>query len=173
MTMRNTEAMPALPGVADAWLQARRGPLERLAQRLVGDAEEARDLVQSAYADALASWPEPGQLEEAEAWLRRLVINRALSHLRRRRLWRLVAVVLRVDDEAVPAVDEDAERRAHHARLAEAVARLPPRQGVAFSLRYLERQSLDEVAEALGIGRGTVRVHLQRAVKALRESGVL
>jgi DNA-directed RNA polymerase specialized sigma24 family protein len=33
--------------------------------------------------------------------------------------------------------------------------------------------SLDEVAESMAIDRGTVRIHVQRAVSALREAGVL
>ena len=171
---------PAMPapldpaGPAAASLERHRGALERLARRLVWDPEEARDVVQAAYLDALVARASLEEPLAAEAWLRRIVINRALSHLRRRRLWRVVAAVLRVAEEPLaPGVEEDAERRAHQAALARALERRPARQAVAFTLRYLEGQSLDEVAEALGVSRGTVRVHLQRAVRALREEGVL
>ncbi len=159
---------------AGASLERHRGALERLARRLVWDAEEARDVVQAAFADALAARAGLASPAAEEAWLRRIVLNRALSHLRRRRLWRAVAAVLLVAEEPVAAPpEEDAERRAHQAALARALERRPARQAMAFTLRYLEGQSLDEVAEALGISRATVRVHLQRAVKALREEGVL
>ena len=78
-----------------------------------------------------------------------------------------------LEPEVVPSVDESADQRVHHARLGEALERLPLRQRVAFTLRYLEGFSLDEVAESMAIDRGTVRVHVQRAVKALRANGVL
>jgi RNA polymerase sigma-70 factor (ECF subfamily) len=172
--MMNAPTMPATLESLEAWLTGQRGRLERLAARLVLDPEEAKDLVQSAYLDALQSRTTLEALDAPDAWLRRLVVNRALSHLRRRRLWRVVAAVLRVEEMPVDAgVEEDAERRAHQARLAEGLEALPARQAVAFTLRYLEGQSLDEVASALDVSRGTVRVHLQRAVKALRKKGVV
>jgi RNA polymerase sigma-70 factor (ECF subfamily) len=172
--MMSSPAVPALQQPLAVWLTGQRRRLEGLARRLVWDEEEARDLVQAAYLDALARPEALADARSAEAWLQRLVVNRALSHLRRRRLWRVVAQVLRVADEPVAAgPEEDAERRAHQARLAEALEALPARQAVAFSLRYLEGHSLDEVADALSVSRGTVRVHLQRAVKVLRRRGVL
>ena len=51
--------------------------------------------------------------------------------------------------------------------------KLPARQAMAFTLRYLESWSFDEVAESMAIDRGTVRVHVQRAVTALRAAGAL
>ncbi len=150
-----------------------RPALERLARRLVWDDEEARDLVQSAFADALSHWRAIDDPAGTEAWLRRIVTNRALSYLRRRRFWAVVASMLGHDTPAPEAPDAAAERRAHLARLGRAVERLSAKQAAAFSLRYLEGLSLDQTAEALQLNRGTLRVHLQRAVAALRAQGVL
>lgn len=147
--------------------------LERLATRLVWDTEEAKDLVQAALAQA---WEQRARLDRpssAAAWLRRIVVHRAMSLLRRRRVWRVLGTLLLVPPEHVPLGDETSEQAEHLSRLAAALDRLPPRQSAAFSLRYLEGLSIDEVAAALAIDRGTVRVHLQRAVKALRAGGVL
>jgi RNA polymerase sigma-70 factor, ECF subfamily len=158
---------------AQAVLSAERPRLERLARRLLWDEEEARDVVGAAFVDALACWGSLKDGAAASAWLRRLVVNRALTQLRRRRVWRAVGALLLVAPEPSPAPDEALGHRRHQAALAAAVERLAARQAAAFSLRYLEGLSIDEVAEAMAIDRGTVRVHLQRAVRTLRAQGVL
>lgn len=152
---------------------AHRRGLEALARRLVWDAEDAKDVVQAAMAQA---WAQRASLKDSSAaagWLRRIVVHRAMSHLRRRKLWSGMARLLFVEPSSVDSMEADADQREHQARLALALEALSPKQSTAFSLRYLEGLSIDEVAEAMAIDRGTVRVHLQRAVKALRERGAL
>ncbi len=157
----------------DAMWANERPRLEALARRLVWSHEDARDVVQSAYVDAVAKWSTLRDETKAAAWLRRLVVHRAYSHLRQRRVWQVVSTLLWLEPEVAPSAEEAAEQRGHHARLGEALSRLPARQSVAFTLRYLEGMGLDDVAFSMGIDRGTVRVHLQRAVKTLRQHGVL
>ncbi len=156
-----------------ALLAAERPRLEALARRLVCDPEDARDVVQSAFVDAVAKWHTLRDQTRLAPWLRQLVVNRAYSQLRHRRVWGVIASLLWLEPESVLAVDASADQRAHQVRLSEGLERLPTRQRIAFTLRYLEALSLDEVAESMRIDRGTVRVHVQRAVKALRASGVL
>jgi RNA polymerase sigma-70 factor (ECF subfamily) len=158
----------------DAALVAARPQLEALARRLVWDTEEARDVVQGALVEALDHWSAVRDPAAVTGWLRRIVVNRAYSHLRRRRFWNVVGKVLLVkEEELAPAPDEAVEQREHRARLARALEDLPARQAMAFSLRYLEGWSFDEVADAMNIDRGTVRIHVQRAVAALKEAEVL
>lgn len=158
----------------DAALTAARPQLEALARRLVWDSEEARDVVQGALLEALDRWETLRDVNAREGWLRRIVVNRAFSHLRRRRFWNFVGALLQVDEvDVAPPPDEAVAQRQHRARLLEVLEGLPARQSMAFTLRYLESWSLDEVAEAMSIDRGTVRIHVQRAVAALRAAGVL
>ncbi|MFZ5444256.1 MAG: RNA polymerase sigma factor [Myxococcota bacterium] len=158
----------------DAALLAARPGLEALAHRLVWDAEEARDVVQSALVEAIDRWATLRDARAAGPWLRRMVVNRAYSHLRRRRFWNAVGAVLLVaEDDMAPSPDVAVEQLEHRRALGRALEKLPARQAMAFSLRYLEGWSFDEVADAMGIDRGTVRVHVQRAVNALRDAGVL
>lgn len=173
--MHSAAAMAdSLAARQQALLARERPRLEALARRLVWDDEDARDVLQSALEDAVARWHTLSDPAAAPAWLRRIVVNRAMTHLRRRRFWNAIAGLLFV--EAEPVADDASaavERREHLASLAAALDALPARQSTAFTLRYLEGLSLDEVADALNIDRGTVRVHLQRAVRTLRERGVL
>ena len=124
--------------------------------------------------EALDRWDALRDEQARGAWLRRIVVNRALSQLRRRRFWNGVGAVLGVAQEPVADSPEaQMEQRQHQARLQTALERLPARQSLAFTLRYLEGWGFEEVADAMGIGRGTVRVHVQRAVTALRRAGLL
>jgi RNA polymerase sigma-70 factor, ECF subfamily len=50
-----------------------------------------------------------------------------------------------------------------------ALRRLPPNQRAAVVLRYYGGWKTDEIARALGTGRATVRVHLSRGRRRLRE----
>lgn len=157
----------------EALLGAHRAQLESLARRLVWDEEDARDVLQSAFADAIARWHTLREPAAALGFLRRIVVHRAMSHLRRRRLWTGLADLLRVAPERPRLPDEAFGQREHLERLGAALTALSARQATAFTLRYLEGLSLDELAEAMALERGTARVHLQRAVRALRERGVL
>jgi RNA polymerase sigma-70 factor (ECF subfamily) len=151
-----------------------RAGLERLARHLLWDSEEAQDAVQHALFDAYARWDQLTDPAAVGGWLRSIVTHRAISLLRRRRLWRTLAALVRVEPEKVAdPPDVEVSRARHLAALGEQLESLSPKQRTAFSLRYLEGCTLDEVAEAMKMNRGTVRVHVQRAVEKLRASGVL
>jgi RNA polymerase sigma-70 factor (ECF subfamily) len=96
-----------------------------------------------------------------------------LSLLRRRKLWRLFAALTLVEPEPVARPDEELSKARHLLSLGEGLDALSPKQRAAFSLRYLEGLSLDDVAFAMKMNRGTVRVHVQRAVQKLRARGAL
>lgn len=158
-----------------ALVELEQAALLRVATRLLRDPDEARDLVQTAFADAFEHRDAMRDPSAAGAWLRRIVVRRALNHLRRRRVWRRVRELLGARDTpepVAPAPPPDA--LVARARRLEAVARaleaLPARQQAAFTLRYLEGLDLDEIAVAMDVGRGTVKTHLHRALEAMRGS---
>jgi RNA polymerase sigma-70 factor (ECF subfamily) len=49
-----------------------------------------------------------------------------------------------------------------------AVERLSERQRTVFLLRYVEELELKEIAQATGLGEGTVKAHLSRALGRVR-----
>src|SRR6185503_2252966 len=68
-------------GEFDAFWNAERAAVLALAAGLTGDWNLAEDLVQDAFAAAHRRWAE---IENPAAWVRRVVVNRAASHWRRR-----------------------------------------------------------------------------------------
>lgn len=154
----------------EALVRAEQAGLLRIAWRFTHDTEAARDLVQSALTDA---WERRGSLHDpalAASWLRRILVHRAINFHRRRRLWAAIEGWLRSSEDGVDSrAEEQLDRARLVAKVKSAVRTLPARQAAAFNLRYLEGLSLDEVADAMSIDPGTVRVHLYRALSRVKE----
>jgi RNA polymerase sigma-70 factor (ECF subfamily) len=151
----------------------------RLARRLLGDEEAARDLAQDALLRAhqrLASFRGESSLK---TWVLRITVNEGLKRLRRRRLKERVSGWLRPQGAPRPpgyglqrTSDPEHQAGLHEqaAVLARALDDLPARQRTVLVLRYLEGRSVAEIAEALGVGPGTVKTHLVRAVRRVRRA---
>jgi RNA polymerase sigma factor (sigma-70 family) len=123
---------------------------------LLGDGEEALDVVQDGFALALRrreSYRREGNLE---AWLWRIVLNVARD---RRRSGRRLAALPPVDTTEGREADEDVRA---------ALFALPERQRLAVFLRYYADLSYEQIAEALGVRPGTVAASLNAAHGALR-----
>ena len=129
----------------------------RVAASVTGDGERARDAVQDAFATAVSrrrSFRGDGPLE---AWVWRIVLNRARSDVRRR----------------VPSANGEEHMNGNgyperDAELRIALARLPERQRTAVFLRYYADLSYAAIGEALGITEGTVAATLNAALTTLR-----
>jgi RNA polymerase sigma-70 factor (ECF subfamily) len=65
------------------------------------------------------------------------------------------------------ALDEAASLKQENRALLEAIGRLPQKQKEAVVLYYLEEHSVNEVAELMNCGTGTIKAHLHRARKKL------
>jgi RNA polymerase sigma factor (sigma-70 family) len=149
-----------------------------LALRIVGnraDAEEvAQDTFERAY-HALAGYEaERVAAMRLRPWLAQIALNLARNRVRRRPP---PARPLEDGDGqplavAAPAADEPpalAERRTERDFWAELLAGLPRGQREAVVLRHVEGLPYAEVAEVLGRPVGTVKTHVHRGVRQLRE----
>ncbi len=142
-----------------------------LATQLVGDADDAEDVVQDAFTIVHREARAFDALRPFGPWLfgivRRLAANRRAREARRNRLLRLwgrhpdsSSTALRGDEAIVARIDAEAAARA--------VAGLPPMQRACFELVVTRGLSASEVAAMHGIAESTVRQHVFRARAALR-----
>jgi RNA polymerase sigma factor (sigma-70 family) len=97
------------------------------------------------------------------AWARRIATNAALDHLKTAR--REVALP---DDLAAGAQPDPAVHREVHEQIDRAFRELPARLQVAATLAFVEEESYEQIAEALGISVGAVKSRIFRAVRLLR-----
>jgi RNA polymerase sigma-70 factor (ECF subfamily) len=157
----------------DALVESEQAGLLRLARKLVWDGEEARDLVQASLADAYEKRHSLRDPKAGPAWLRRILVSRAMGLLRRRRVWSVVREVLDLGPSPQPSPEERFAGVERWRAFGRALRTLPAQQATAFSLRYLEGLELDAIADAMNIGRGTVRIHLYRALQKLKAADAL
>jgi len=99
-----------------------------------------------------------------EAWARRIATNAALDHLRTARHDTELPDNLASPPVPDPDVSDDLRRKT-----ARAFQRLPPKLQVAATLALIEEQPYKEIAEALGISIGAVKLRVFRALRLLRK----
>jgi RNA polymerase sigma-70 factor (sigma-E family) len=143
---------------------AHRLQLVRLAVLLVDDRGLAEDVVQDAFAGLAAKGGRLREPDAALAYLRRAVVNRSRSVLRRRRTARGYVPPRGLED-ARP--DERALLAEEHREILAALDRLAPRQREVLVLRYWSGLSENEIAETLDISRGAVKSTASRALDQL------
>jgi RNA polymerase sigma-70 factor (ECF subfamily) len=130
-----------------------------VAYRLLGSRSDAEDVVHDLFAglqESLGSYHEDGRFG---GWLRQRTARLCLMRIRsgkRRREWSLT--------ESLPQQD-----LASHASLREAIARLSNEDRTIVLLKAIEGYSHSEIADLLGIRRGTAEVRLHRAMERLRQ----
>jgi RNA polymerase sigma-70 factor (ECF subfamily) len=153
----------------------------RIAWSILRDAEEARDVSQEAFIRLYQTAGSFAGRARFSTWFYRIVVNLCLDHRRKRRWWRHVFAREEradaedgggLDEHPAPAVDP-VDAMEHERALANvwaAVARLSPQQRAALVLQVQEDLSLKEIAAVLGCSEPTARVHLHRALSALRRT---
>lgn len=141
-----------------------------LASRLLGDADEARDIAQESF---LRIWKQAASWRSEQArfdtWLHRVALNLCYDRLRRRK--EHVPVDSEHACEALdtrPAPDEQLEASAQSRRMAQALDQLPDRQREAIVLQYYQELSNTEAAALMQISVEALESLLSRARRNLR-----
>ncbi|MFD0686676.1 SigE family RNA polymerase sigma factor [Actinomadura fibrosa] len=139
-------------GTVTALYAAHALELVRLALVMVGERETAEDVVQDAFIGLYRRWDGLRERGKALTYLRSSVLNGCRSALRRRRFtpW--------TDrPPAVPSAEHEFLGREDHREVLRALRRLPHRQRETLVLRYVFDLSEEEIAETMGVTRGTVK----------------
>ncbi|MFZ2165287.1 MAG: SigE family RNA polymerase sigma factor [Propionibacteriaceae bacterium] len=151
------------PESFEAFVQRRSVALQRFAYLLCHDRDEARDLVQDAFAGAYSRWDALVRDGSPEAYLRRSIANGNISR------WRKLGRTTPVDPEHLRGSVPDQADAVVDAELAWSLCReLPPAQRAAVVLRFYEDLDYAAISEILDIPETTARSHVHRALAALR-----
>jgi RNA polymerase sigma-70 factor (ECF subfamily) len=136
--------------------------------RIVNDTMEAEDVMQESFLSAFEKIESYSGTVSFGAWLKKIVINRSLDALNRRK-----AIFEDIDVHS-GIRDDSGDDRAHKEELdvrieevKEAIERLPDGYRVILSLYLLEGYDHDEIAEILSITSSTSRSQLSRAKQKL------
>ena len=138
----------------------------RAAYAVTADRALADDAAQEAIEKAFRSLDRFDESRPFAPWLKRIVVNRAIDHLRRTRRLEVLH-----DEETTFhtwAVGESAEEDLRHWAIADAVAALGAGKRVVVVLHYWLDLPIEEIAGVLGLPVGTVASRLGRAKTELR-----
>jgi RNA polymerase sigma-70 factor (ECF subfamily) len=128
-----------------------------LGYALTGSPVDANDLVQDAFSTAFRRWSAISGYDDPLAWVRKVMVNNAMS--RTRRLRREVSAMARFGNRppaASPAIDQ------RDRELWLMVSKLPKQQAAAIALHYVDDLTVASIAEVLCCSAGTVKTHLSR-----------
>jgi RNA polymerase sigma-70 factor (ECF subfamily) len=158
------EYVAARPRPFEAFYRQEYAAVLALAFALCGRGGAAEDLAQEAFLKTYQHWAKVGGYDQPGAFVRRVVVNMAVSFARRRAVEGRALIGLAVG--ARSSVDD---LEPPDAAFWQQVRSLPRRQAQVVSLFYLEDRSAEEIAEILHCSVSTVRVHLHRGRMTLEE----
>ena len=157
------------------------GMVFNLAARLVGDAEEARDVAQEVFLQVYRTLPRFEGRSSLKTWIYRIVVNHCHNRQRwwrrrRREASRPLEDLTPADEAQMSAAaatghlgpHELAVQHERARKVQEALQHLSFDHRVVLALKEIEGLSVEAVAAALGVAEGTVKSRLARAREALR-----
>jgi len=132
--------------------------------RIVRDPAAAEDLTVETFWRIYRAHARFDPARSFGPWARRIATNAALDHLKTARRETELP-----DDLSSPLLPEPGISEEIRQKTARAFRRLPPKLQVAATLALVEEQPYKEIAEALGISTGAVKLRVFRAVRILRK----
>lgn len=146
-----------------------------IAYRMSGNAAEAEDLSQEIFLRIYKNLDKYDPSMPLAPWINRLACNHILNRLKRRAP-RMSPLEIEVEGEEKerPIADkrEDPEEamiaKSRKRQLQSAIMSLPENYRIAFTLKYVEDLTADEISEIMQIPRNTIKTWLVRAREMLR-----
>lgn len=131
------------------------------------DRDQAKDLLQEAFIKAFRKLETFNVTNSFEGWLRRIVVNTTLDHLRKSKKWSFITIeehaVDPEDSAEVPAFPYNTQS------VLRLIAELPPGARAVFNLYALDELSHKEIATRLNISEGTSKSQYSRARTLLKQ----
>ena len=143
-------------------------PMYHTSLRILGDAMEAEDIMQESFLVAFRNIRTMDLNVSFGGWLKRIVINRSLDALRKRK--EEVELVPDFPDEIQEescSMSEEATTAEQVDKIKRALARLPEKYRVVLSLNLFEGYDHDEIGQILGVTPSTSRAQLSRGRQKL------
>ena len=134
--------------------------------RFAGNAEEAEDILQEGFIKIFKKLDSFRSEGSFEGWVRRIFVNTAIEHFRRKRY--LMPVTEKeentIEGKYVSVLDELAEKD-----ILALVQELSPGYRTVFNMYVVEGYTHKEIADMLGISEGTSKSQLSRAKVILQD----
>lgn len=145
-------------------------PLYWQIRRMVGDHDDANDILQNTFMKAWSSLENFRGEARLSTWLYKIAINESLTFLEREKK----RTTMSLDDtEAAPVrtaiADEDLDGEELQRHLMAAVASLPEKQRLVFNMKYFDDMKYEEISEILGTTVGALKASYHLATKKIEQ----
>jgi RNA polymerase sigma-70 factor (ECF subfamily) len=138
-------------------------------RRFVCSHEDTDDLLQEIFIKIWAALPSFRGEAQLFTWLYRIATNETLNYLRKQKV-RASLRFQSLDAEMERRIDEDPYFNGTEAQrlLIKAIARLPEKQRIVFSLRYYEEMKYEDIAAITGTSVGALKASYHIAYEKLK-----
>ncbi|MCA0393487.1 MAG: sigma-70 family RNA polymerase sigma factor [Proteobacteria bacterium] len=162
------------PGAFEQLVRDYQGLCWHVIDRMVRHPEDTRELCQETFLRVHRSLHQYRGESALKSWIAQVAYSIAKRHLERKR----IPIAEAADDEGASLVERvadgtDLEAEASGgeavAQLHAVIDRLPPMQRTLLTLYHLEDMPIGEISRVTGLAEGTIKSHLFRSRKRLRE----
>lgn len=136
--------------------------------RMLNSLEEAEDLLQEAFAEAFNKLESFRFESSFGAWLKRIVVNRCINHIKKRKADLLYTDNLPETNRTNDSEDLE-EQKLEVKKIHKAMEMLPEGYRIIFSLYLIEGYDHSEISEILGISESTSKSQFSRAKVKIKE----
>lgn len=133
----------------------------RIAFSYVKNKEAAMDVIQDAVVNAFANYDSLKQPEYLKTWFYRILINSAITYLRKNKKYVLTEDFVEILDSKEKVNDND------YIDLYNAVKNLPPKLKTVVILRYFEDMKFSDIALITKTNESTIKTRLKTALQRL------
>ena len=157
-------------------------PVYSLIYRLVRDREKAEDLAQDTFIKVLNALDRYDPSFKFSSWIFKIAHNTALDHLRKKEPETLsiegsphATTAAELEASSITPVsggenpEEFTASRELGVQIERALASVRPEYRTAIVLWHVEGRPYEEIAEVMGVPRGTVKTYIHRARNELRQ----
>lgn len=138
--------------------------------RIVSHTAEAEDILQETFVTVFNDLGRLSNVINFEAWVKRIAINRAISHIRKKKIEFTDLGFTEFEAEKEYSTDENDIFESKVEDVRNCIEQLPPGYKTIVSLYLFEQIPQEEIATMLGISHNTVRTQYHRAKKKIISS---
>ncbi len=151
------------------------GKMMGVCLRYTRNMDEAQDVLQDSFIKAFDNMETYTGGGSFEGWLRRLVVNTAIDHLRKKQKDHYLldeedpTLENQKDEDDTEEIENEEFYQVKAQEVMEALQKLSPKYRTVFNLYVMENHSHQEIAEILGINEGTSKSNLAKAKRNLKK----
>lgn len=135
-------------------------------RRMMGDEEEAKDLLQESFVDAFTKLSSLKEVNTFSSWLKRIVVNNCINAIRKRKL---DTTELEENAEIIESEGDDFEYSRFKAnQIMEAIDQLPHGAKTVLNLYLFEGYDHKEISQILGVSESASKAQYSKAKAKIR-----